>query len=154
MLKYSQKHLTILLTIVSVVSLLNALTMYWLPVLIPLSSFSAVRLTVLALFTKQYYLIPVSLLLCVLLFLTTISICKKHCFLPVVSLLYLIYDSIIVLLLFADGLDDGYWGTYIIQVIVSISLTVLLSKYCWNCLRDSRRNTNDKHQQQSRSQHS
>jgi len=141
MLKDRQKCLTVLLMIVSVISFINVLIMYWVPIVIPLGSFSAVRLTVLAFIEKQYYLIPVSLLLCTMLFLTTISIRKKHSILPVLSLFYLIYDSITVLLLFIDGLDDGYWGIYSIQVIVSIALTVLLGDYCWKYLRDSKQKT-------------
>lgn len=135
MLKYSTKCLTVLLTIVSVVSLINVFVMYWLPINIPLNSFSAVRLTVIALIEKQYYLILVSLLIGVLLFLTTIAIRRRRILLPGLLLLYLIYDFVVVLSLFIDGLDDGYWRTYIIQTIVSITLIVLLCVYCWNSLR-------------------
>ena len=136
MLKYSTKCLTVLLTIISVASLINVLIMYWLPINIPLNSFSAVRLAVGALIEKRYYLILFSLLLCVLLFLTTISVRRQQSILPTLSLLYLIYDFIIVLSLFIDGLSDGYWRSYIIRIMVSIALVVLLSIYCWNYLRN------------------
>ena len=135
MLKYSTKCLTILLTIVSAVSLINVFVMYWFPINIPLCSFSAVRLTVVAFIEKRYYLILVSVLVCVLLFLSTLSVRRQHIILPSLSLLYLIYDFIIVLSLFIDGLDDGYWRTYIIRTIVAIALIVLLCVYCLNYLR-------------------
>ena len=142
MLKYSTKCLTVLLTIVSVVSLINVFVMYWLPINIPLNSFSAVRLAVVALIEKRYYLILVSSLICVLLFLTTISVRRQHILLPALSLLYLIYDFIIVLLLLIDGLRDGYWRMYIIQTVVAVTLIVLLCIYCWTFLQKntSRRN--------------
>ena len=108
MRKYSTKYLTILLTIVSTVSLINVFVMYWFPINIPLSSFSAVRLTFVAFIEKRYYLILVSTLICVLLFLSTLSVRRQHIVLPSLSLLYLIYDFIIVMSLFVDGIDDGY----------------------------------------------
>lgn len=135
-LKYSIKCLTILLAIVSAVSLVNVLVMYWFPINIPISSFSAVRLTVVAFIEKRYYLIPVSVLICILLFLSTLSIRRQHIILPSLLLLYLIYDFIIVLSLFIDALDDGYWKIYIIRTIISISLIVLLCVYCLNYLQN------------------
>ena len=118
MRKYSTKCLTILLTIVSTVSLINVFVMYWFPINIPLSSFSAVRLTFVAFIEKRYYLILASALICVLLFLSTLSVRRQHIVLPSLSLLYLIYDFIKVMSLFIDGLDDGYWKTYIIRTII------------------------------------
>lgn len=136
MLKYSTKCLTILLAIVSTVSLMNIFVMYWFPINIPISSFSAVRLTVVAFIEKRYYLILVSVLICVLLFLSTLSVRRQHIIFPSLSLLYLIYDFIIVMLLFADGLDNGYWKTYIIRTIISIPSIVLLCAYCLNYLQN------------------
>lgn len=135
MLKYSQKCLIVLLTIVSIVTFVNALIMYWIPINIPLSSFSAVRNMFVAFIEKRYYLILVSALICVLLFLSTISVRRQHILLPVLSLMYLIYDLVRIFLLLVNGLGDGYWRTYVIQTIVSIALIVLLCVYCWNYLR-------------------
>ena len=136
MRKYSTKCLTILLAIVSTVSLINVFVMYWFPINIPLSSFSAVRLTFVAFIEKRYYLILFSILICVLLFLSTLSVRRQHIALPSLSLLYLILDFIKVLSLFVDGLDDGYWKTYIIRTIISIPLIVLLCVYCLNYLQN------------------
>ena len=136
MLKHSTKCLTILLTIVATVSLTNVFVMYWLPINIPISSFSAVRLTVVAFIEKRYYLILVSIFICVLLFLSTLSVRRQHFILPSLSLLYLIYDFIVVMSLLVDGLDDGYWKTYIIRTIISIPLIVLLCVYCLNYLQN------------------
>lgn len=141
MMKYSTKCLTILLVVLSVVSLLNVFVMYWLPINIPISSFSAVRLTVVAFIEKRYYLIPVSVLICVLLFLSTFSVRRQHIFLPSLSLLYLVYDFIIVLSLLIDGIDDGYWKPYVIRTIILISLVVSLCAYCLNYLQIHLHNT-------------
>lgn len=135
MLKYGTKCLTILLAIVSTVSLINVFAMYWFPINIPLSSFSAVRLTAVAFIEKRYYLILFSVLICVLLFLSTLSVRRQHIILPSLSLLYLMYDFIIVMSLLVDGLDDSYWKTYIINTLILIALIVLLCVYCLNCLR-------------------
>ena len=131
---YSQKCLTALLTIVSAVTFINMLIMYWIPINIPLSSFSAVRIVFIAFAEKKYYLIPICIMICMLLFLSAISVHRRRRLLPVLSLLYLSYDFVIVLLLFVEGLSDGYWKTYALPMIVLISLIVLLSTYCWNCL--------------------
>ena len=136
MLKYSTKWLTILLASVSTVSLINVFVMYWFPINIPISSLSAVRLAVIAFIEKRYYLIPVSVLICGLLFLSALSVRRQQIILPSVSLLYLIYDFIIVMSLLINGLDDGYWKTYIIRTIISISMIALLCIYSLNYLRN------------------
>lgn len=130
-----KKGLTILLTLVSGVSLINVLVLYWLPINIPLSSFSIVRLAVVAFIEKRHYLILVSLLICTLQFLSIIFIRREQCILPILALLYQLYDFVAVLILFVSGFSDGYWSSYIIQLIISFSLLVLLSSYCWNCIR-------------------
>lgn len=140
MLKYSQKCLTVILTIVSIVTFVNVLVIYWIPINMPLSSFSAVRTMFIAFVEKRYYLALVSALICALLFLSTFSVRRQHSLLPVLSLLYLIYDFTIVSSLLINSLGDSYWRTYIIQIIVSITLIVLLCIYCWNCLRNNLHN--------------
>ena len=86
MLKYSQKCLTVLLTIVSVVTFVNLLIMYWIPIIIPLSSFSAVRFLFVAFIEKRYYLVLICVGICVLLFLSAISVRRQRVLLPVLSL--------------------------------------------------------------------
>lgn len=135
MLKLSQKFLSVVLTVVSIATFINVLLIYWLPINIPISSFFAVRTMFVAFIEKRYFLIVVSLLVCVLLFLTTISIRRQHILFPTLSLIYIIYDFIIILPLLIGGLDNGYWITYIIQTIVSIVLIVSLCIYCWNYLK-------------------
>jgi len=135
MRKYSSKFLTILLAIVSTVSLINVFVMYWFPINIPISSFSAVRLTVVAIIEKRYYLILFSISICVLLFLSTLSVRRQRIVFPSLSLLYLLYDFAVVMSLLVDGLDDGYWKTYIIQTLILITLIALLCAYFLNFFR-------------------
>lgn len=135
-LRLSKKILFVLLMTVSVVTFINVLVMYWFPINIPISSFTAVRLTVVAFIEKRYYLILFSILICVLLLLSALSVRRQYVVLPSLSLLYMIYDFIVVMSLLVNGLDDGYWRTYIIRIIISIALIVLLCIYCWNGLRN------------------
>ena len=100
--------------------------------IIPVSSFAAVRLTAVAFIEKKYYLISVSILICALLFSASLSVRRKHIILPCLSLLYLLYDFVVVLSLIVDGLVDGYWRMYIVQTVTTITLIVLLCVYCMN----------------------
>ena len=127
-MRYICKCLKILLIIVSVVTFGNILVMYWVPINIPLSSFFIVRTMFVAIIEKQYYLIPIIMLLCVIMFFTAISIEKHKVILPILSLLYSICDFIIVMFL-AISAADGYWKTYIISIITSSTLIVLLCIY-------------------------
>lgn len=134
MLKYIKKITVILLTILSLISVVNVLVMYWFPIIIPISSFSAVRFTFIAFVEKQPLLIFVSIMIIAILFFSTISIRRRCVFFPMMSLAYLIYDFIIVSLLLFDGLADGYWKNYILQTMFSLVLIVLLCIYCFNFL--------------------
>lgn len=123
------------LSLVSIITLFNGIIIYWAPVIIPFSSFAAVRLVFLAFIEKYNWLILLSLLICILLFLTAVSAYRRHILLPILTLMYLIYDLIIVLSLLIDGLDDGYWRIYIIQAVVTATIIVLLCTYCWTYFR-------------------
>lgn len=142
MLRCYKKLLAILLTTVAIATSINILLMYWIPTNIPLSSFSAVRMSFIAFIEKRYYLIIVGLLVGLLLLLTTFAIRKQQVFLPVLSLIYLIYDFIKVLALLINGFYDGYWIMYIVQTIVTAVLIVLLCTYCLMNIGGSR-NTGD-----------
>ena len=142
MLRLSKKILFALLMTVSVVTFINVLVMYWFPIIIPISSFTAVRLVFLTFIVKKYWLLIFSFLICLLLFLTAVSVYRRHILLPTLSLIYLIYDFVIVLSLFINGLGDGHWKTYIIQMTVSIALIALLGIYCFTCLRNYLHNHN------------
>ena len=132
MLKKSQKWLIVLLTSISVTTFVNILLMPWIPIDIPISSFSAVRTMFVAIAERRYHLALVSILVCVLLFLSTVSVRRQHILLPILSILFLICDSIMLLILFIDGLGVGYWKTYIIRITVSITVIVLLYAYLYN----------------------
>lgn len=123
------------LGLVSIITLFNVIIGYWFPVIIPFSSFVAIRLMFLAYIEKAYWLILLSLLICVLLFLTAVSVHRRHILLPILSLVYLVFDFIIVLSVAMDSLQYGYWKTYIVQAVVPVTLIVLLCVYCWTYLR-------------------
>ncbi len=122
-------------SVLSIITLFNGIIVYWIPIIIPFGSFTAVRLVFLAFIKKYYWLLLLSLSICVLLFLTTISIYRRHILLPILSFLYLIYDFIILLSLLIDGLGDGYWRMYIIQTALTAIIIILLCVYFSNFLR-------------------
>lgn len=132
MSKCCKKYLTVVLKVISIVTFINILVMYWLPVNFLLSSFSAVRIAVVALMENRYYLIPLGVFICALLFLAAISIRRQHIVLPILSLIYSVYDFIVVLILLISGLGDGYWRMYIVQTVSDFTLIVLLCIYCWS----------------------
>ena len=127
MKKINIRLLIISIVLVSITTLFNSIILYWMPIVIPISSFSAIRIVFFAFIGKKYWLLLFSFLICLLLLLTAVSIYKRHVLLPIFLLIYLIYDFITVLLLLIDGLGDGYWTTYIIQALI---LTVLISLLC------------------------
>lgn len=122
--------LTCLLGLMSITTLINIILMYWIPIILPFSSFVAARIVVLAFIEKEHWLILFSLLICVLLFLSACSISRKQILLPGLSLAYLVYDFLTLLFLMLDGIHDGYWKTYIIHTTVPVALIVLLCSYC------------------------
>ena len=132
MLKYTNFFLKIGLAIVAFVTLFNILSMYWIPVRIPVSSFSAVRIMFIAIAEKRFYLVPVSVLICVMLFLSCISIHKQKFVLPCVASLYLTYDLVVLFLVMIDSQEYGYWRNYMIETIISIVLLSLLIIYIVN----------------------
>ena len=130
MRKINVKLLTILLMILSIVTSINVILAYWFPAFTPLSSFAAMRLAILAVISRSYWLLGICLLICGQLFLTALFVRRHHILLPVLSLVYEIIDFSIALSLLCDGLSNGYWGLYIIQVILSFLLIVSLIFYC------------------------
>lgn len=123
------------LGLVSITTLFNSIIIYWIPIIIPVSSLTAVRLVFLAFIEKKYWLLIFSFLICLLLFLTAVSVYRRHILLPTFSLIYLLYDLFRIFVLLVNGLGDGYWKTYIIQALILIALIVLLCVYLLNFLQ-------------------
>ena len=136
MTKYTTKLLICIIATISIVSFSNLLIIYWLPIKLPLSSFSCIRLMVFAIIEKQYYLIFVSFIICVIFMLTALSIYKKSILFPVILFLYLLYDFIIVMLLLINNLKYGYWVNYISHTIVLLISIILLCVYFVDCAKD------------------
>ena len=133
--KRSTLLLSVLLQMMSLISLINILIMYWFPVIIPFSSFVTVRLVTVAFIEELDWLIAISLLICLLLFLAAISIKKHRLFFPGLSLVYLSYDFWTVFCLLIRGLHNGYWKMYILQTVVSLTEICLLCIYFWHRLQ-------------------
>ena len=137
------KLLIFSLGLISITTIFNAIIVYWIPITIPISSLTAVRLVFLAFIKKKYWLLLFSFLICLLLFLTTLSVYKRHILLPALSIVYLMFDLFEVSLLLVNGLCDGYWKTYIIQTLTLITLITLLCVYCLNYFKGRNGETNN-----------
>ena len=144
--KYLSMITVIMLYVLSTATFINLLTMYWFPKLFLFSSFSAVQIAFIALIEKRYYLLVLSVLICALLVITTVSIRRHHIFFPIASLVYLVLDHVNVCVLLIDGLRNDYWEQYIFQWLFSLVLIVGICVFCWEHIRklsSSRRNTGD-----------
>ena len=125
-----------LLRLVSIATFVNIIVEWWLPVIIPVSVLSAIRLVVLAFSTKTYWLLVGAVLICALLFATSLALRQNRIILPIASLAFLLYDFIVVLGLLVDGFQNSYWTTYITQVLLDGTTIVLLLVYCWFFLKN------------------
>ena len=157
MMQRCQKFLTILLIVVSAVTLVHLLIFYlslatnswdlfhvfgWFLDNLQLSSFSAIRLTWIGMAIGGVWLAPIGVLICALLFAAALSVRGQRIILPILSLLYLIYDFGTVLSAIFSTLDNGfrYWKRYIVPLLVPFVLIVLLGIYGWDYWRKNRSN--------------
>ncbi len=134
MLKKNKKILIALLYVFSISTLINSLIMYWFPIVMPTTSFIAIRLVFVSFTEKRYYLLGISIAICILLLLTIFSVNKNRIFIPILSFIYTFIDFATVLCRFIDGLDDGYWIMYIAHLVLLITITMLLFSYIRNSL--------------------
>jgi hypothetical protein len=131
MLKISKKFLFFAMMIISSVSLINIIVLYWFPVQIPLSSYSVTGLAFTAYFLKAYYLLPICLSICIIMFVAAFSFLKERAFLPVASSLYVLCDFIALSYsFFGAWFKDGHFITVqAIQMLISFTVIVFLHFY-------------------------
>lgn len=127
-----EQSLSLALKGVAAITLVNVAIMYWLPMQLPLSSFSAIRLMFLAYGNGQYHLIPVSVLICVLLFAGGMAVQKRRIWFPVLSVFYFLYELIELLLLsVSDYLaGNGYLRSDLASLLITTLIGGLLCIYC------------------------
>lgn len=135
MMRENDKYFSSFLITFATVTLINILLMYWIPICMPFCSFSAVRMAFVAFVEKRYFLLLISSLICITLILAAISVRRQHVLFPLLSLVYLTYDAIMVAIPLIDGLKDGYWKMYAIQLTIVVVLIVFLCTYCLSCLQ-------------------
>ena len=118
--------------------------MYWFPdviAVIPFSSHIAIALTFVAFIEKAYWLLLISVLICVMLFLATLSIHKRRILFPVLSLIYYMCEFVTVTIMSIEDLMDRFWNTYIIfRTVIAAALVVMLCIYCYDFLKKKKRN--------------
>ena len=82
----SKKLLQCSLFVISTITTINTAIMYWCPTLLPCSSFLISRLTFVALATRMYFFVAISLLMCVFLFVLLMFIYKRYSW-PIIALI-------------------------------------------------------------------
>lgn len=115
----------------SSVAFINVVVLYWLPTQLPLSSYSAVSLMATAFYTGNYWLIPISISFCGLMFITAFSFKKQQIVLPIISFLYLLLDLSILSYSFFDSLinDEHFIAGQLMQIITNITIIVFIATY-------------------------
>ena len=127
---WNVKLLQLLLLIVSIASLINVIIVYWRVDIFSVASFLSVWYTISAFMEQSYYLIINSLVICALMFMTIFSLHRKKLFLPLMTLVYFIYNFYVVITWFVDGLDTGAWKIFVPHMIITFVIIVLLGVYC------------------------
>ena len=126
--------LQVLLIIISIVTLLNILAIDWITMILPISSFSAMQLLVISVFEGHLILVPVTFLIVVLLLLSAISIRRNKIILPLLALLYHIYDLVAIgntaLIRWNYGVEY-FFVSFFFHILTSSTVLALLFVYCW-----------------------
>ena len=119
-----------MLSIISFVSFVNIAILYWFPMYIPLSSHLAVALATTSYFLKCYYLIPISLLICSLIFFAAMAVLKNQIILPIVLFVYMMFDMMFLVRSFFDAwLNDNYF--IVMQAIQIFIYTIVVIFMCF-----------------------
>lgn len=131
MLRISKKFLFYSLLIISSITLVNLIVLYWFPIQIPFCSYLATSLMFTAYTIKAFYLIPICFSICILMLLTAFSFQKEKIFLPIALSIYLLCDLFFLAYSFLDAWINGsyFMSVQAIQVIVSITVTTFMCIY-------------------------
>lgn len=131
MFNFSKKFLFFLMLTISSITFVNMLVLYWFPIQIPLSSFFITGLMSTAYFLKVYYLIPICLLICVVMFLSAFSFLKEKIFLPVVLLIYLFCELCLhAYSFFSAWFHDAHFSAMqAVHIVISITIITFMHIY-------------------------
>jgi len=131
MLNVLRKFLYYWLLIISLISLINIIVLYWFPIHIPLSSYVATSLMSIVYFFKAYYLVPIALLICVFVFCGAFSFRKKRIVLPVMLLVYFLIDSFFPAYSFFNAWfnDEYFIAMQAIKIIINLVTIVVIFIY-------------------------
>ena len=131
MLNISKKFLFFTMVIISSISLINMIVLYWFPIQIPLSSYSVTGLAFTAYFLKAYYLLPICFAICIVMFVAAFSFLKECVFLPVATSLYFLCDFLVLTYsFFGAWFNDGHFiAVQAIQMLISIAVIVFIYFY-------------------------
>lgn len=134
--------LSTILVLLGVLTFINIAIMYWVPIVLPLSSFTAVRLVVVAFIEKTYWLVLVSVLICLLIFAVAFSIKRAYIVFPLLLSGYLLWDLTTLIPLLIEGIRVRYYiGRYSLYIFIDSFLLLYLFIYSWTSLKERLRDT-------------
>ena len=129
--------------IIAIISSINIVLLYWYPFQISLSSYLATSLMFIAYAFKLYYLVPISLLICIGMFFAALSFQKEQTLLPIGLFVYLHCD--LFLLVCNVGItwlvDKHFLKIQATQLFISFSVIILMYFY-FALLKRHKRQTN------------
>ena len=131
MLKVTKMFLFYSLLIISSISFINILILYWFPIQIPLSSYLATNIMTTSYFLKAYYLMPIGFVICTLMLFSALSFLREKIILPVILFVYLLCDLFFLTYSFFDTwFNDKYFiMVQAVQIIINITIVAFLSLY-------------------------
>ena len=122
-----------LLILIGTVTILNVVIMYWFPVTLPLSSFVAMRLCMVAIIEKTYWQILISLLIPLAMIAVAICVKKQYYLFPLLFTSYFIWDLIVLCPLLFEDLHtyQVYIWTYLSRITVDVVMVIFIGVFCW-----------------------
>ncbi len=133
-MKKNKNVLTYSMIFLSLITVINCIALYWLegfPLNFPLISYSAILNLYMAYWSRIYFIIPISYIICIILFLSAFAIRKGKIVLPVFSLSYFILDitHLLYTFIYWGWVKDYFLLSRFIQIIIDIYFIIMLIKY-------------------------
>ena len=118
-----------LIFFISTITLLNIIVIYWIPIIIPFSSFTVIKLVALGLIEKAYWLIIIAFFICILMYIVIRAISKKQTFHLLIFSIYLLCDIVVLCPLLWESIltKHGFGWMYLIGLLLDFVVFILIS---------------------------
>lgn len=138
-----RKILSTTLLILAIIQVINGFLMYFAILIIPPSSFLAMRTLFVSFVERNISYFIIAIVLTLLMLVSAICVRKNRLLLPILSMIYLTVDFVSASILFADDMVQGFRNNLTILCMVSdLVIIVLYILYFINFKNDVHENTN------------